>query len=67
MKVGDLLRAYELGPIGIVVSPCRRSTPMDNHKLGVMYEDVHPVVEVLFRDTVSVWDIDQLELVSENR
>ena len=48
MKVGDLVREeWAGGRLGVVVSKIRRSTPLDNHQLGVMYSDVHPVVDVL--------------------
>ena len=63
MKVGDLVR------LGVVVSKIRRSTPLDNHQLGAMYGDVHPVVDVLLtREAIKVVrDIDTLELLNESR
>jgi hypothetical protein len=70
MKVGDLVReTWGLERVGVVLSPIRRSTPRDNHELGVMYGDVHPVVDVLISGTgeKAVCDIDQLEVLSENR
>ena len=37
MKVGDLVREdWAGGRLGVVVSKIRRSTPLDNHQLGVM-------------------------------
>ena len=53
----------------MVVSKIRRSTPLDNHQLGVMYSDVHPVVDVLLtREAIKVVrDIDTLELLNESR
>ena len=70
MKVGDLVREdWAGGRLGVVVSKIRRSTPLDNHQLGVMYGDVHPVVDVLISGTgeKAVCDIDQLELLNESR
>ena len=70
MKVGDLVREdWAGGRLGVVVSKIRRSTPQDNHKLGVMYCDVHPVVDVLLtREAIKVVrDIDTLELINESR
>jgi len=70
MKVGDLVREnWGLERVGVVLSSIRRSTPLDNHEMGVMYGDVHPVVDVLVSGTVekAVCDIDQLELISEAR
>tara|TARA_B100000927_G_scaffold228986_1_gene188803 strand:+ start:1920 stop:2132 length:213 start_codon:yes stop_codon:yes gene_type:complete len=70
VKVGDLVREdWAGGRLGVVVSKIRRSTPLDNHGLGVMYDDVHPVVDVLLmREAVKVVrDIDTLELISESR
>ena len=70
MKVGDLVREdWAGGRLGVVVSKIRRSTPQDNHKLGVMYGDVHPVVDVLItRKAIKVVrEIDTLELVNESR
>lgn len=67
MKVGDLVREnWGLKRVGVVLSPIRRSTPRDNHELGVMYGDVHPVVDVLISGTgeKAVCDIDQLEVIS---
>ena len=56
MKVGDLVREdWKGGRLGVVVSKIRRSTPRDNHQLGVMYGDVHPVVDVLLtREAIKV-------------
>ena len=70
MKVGDLVREdWSGGRLGVVVSKIRRSTPQDNHQLGVMYGDVHPVVDVLLtRKAIKVVrDVDTLVLVSESR
>lgn len=70
MKTGDLVREdWAGGRLGVVVSKIRRSTPHDNHQLGVMYGDVHPVVDVLLtREAIKVVrDIDTLELISEAR
>ena len=70
MKVGDLVREdWAGGRLGVVGSRIRRSTPLDNHQLGVMYSDVHPVVDVLLtREAIKVVrDIDTLEVLSENR
>lgn len=67
MKVGDLVREdWAGGRLGVVVSKIRRSTPLDNHQLGVMYGDVHPVVDVLLtREAIKVVrDIDTLEMIS---
>jgi len=68
VKVGDLVREdWSGGRLGVVVSKIRRSTPQDNHQLGVMYGDVHPVVDVLLtRKAIKVVrDIDGLEVISE--
>jgi len=70
VKVGDLVREdWAGGRLGVVVSKIRRSTPRDNHKLGVMYGDVHPVVDVLLtREAIKVVrDIDGLEVISASR
>jgi hypothetical protein len=70
MKVGDLVKEnWGLERVGVVLSSIRRSTPLDNHEMGVMYGDVHPVVDVLVSETgeKAVCDIDQLELISEAR
>ena len=70
MKVGDLVREdWKGGRLGVVVSKIRRSTPLDNHQLGVMYGDVHPVVDILLtREAIKVVrDIDTLELLNESR
>ena len=67
MQVGDLVREdWAGGRLGVVVSKIRRSTPLDNHQLGVMYSDVHPVVDVLLtREAIKVVrDIDTLEMIS---
>ena len=68
-KIGDLVRDKDThtGILGIITSPCRRSTARDNYYLGLTYCDVAPVVDVLFGDRVYVYDIDLLELVSEGR
>ena len=70
MKVGDLVREnWGLERVGVVLSSIRRSTPLDNHEMGVMYGDVHPVVDVLLtREAIKVVrDIDTLEVLSEAR
>lgn len=72
MKVGDLVREdWAGGRLGVVVSKIRRSTPQDNHQLGVMYGDVHPVVDVLLttwgKAIKVVRDVDTLELINESR
>lgn len=70
MKVGDLVREnWGLERTAVVLSPIRRSTARDNWKMGVMYGDVHPVVDVLILGTgeKEVCDIDQLEVINENR
>ena len=70
MKVGDLVREdWAGGRLRVIVSKIRRSTPLDNHQLGVMYGDVHPVVDVLLtREAIKVVrDIDTLELLNESR
>ncbi len=70
MKVGDLVKEnWGLERTAVVLSPVRRSTPSDNHFLGVAYHDVHPVVDVLlFEAGVKVVrDIDGLEVISESR
>ena len=70
MKVGDLVKEnWGLERVGVVLSSIRRSTPLDNHQLGVMYGDVHPVVDVLLaREAIKVVrDIDTLELLNESR
>ena len=67
MKVGDLVREdWVGGRLGVVVSKIRRSTLQDNHQLGVMYGDVHPVVDVLLtREAIKiVRDIDTLEMIN---
>ena len=67
MKVGDLVREnWGLKRVGVVLSPIRRSTPRDNHVIGVMYGDVHPVVDVLIAETgeKAVCDIDTLEVIN---
>lgn len=68
-KVGDLVKdtAGSPGPIGIIVSLCRRSTPGDNRQLGLMYGDVVPVIDVLIAGKKYVYDVDFLELVNECR
>ena len=70
MKVGDLVReTWGLERVGVVLSPVRRSTPRDNRSMGVMYGDLHCVMDVLVSGTGEkiVCDIDQLELVNESR
>ena len=69
IKVGDLVRDIDThtGALGIVTSPCRKSTARDNWRLGLMYGDVVPVVDVLFGNTLYAYDIDSLELVNESR
>ena len=71
MKPGDLVREdWAGGRLGVVVSKIRRSTPQDNHQLGVMYGDVHPVVDILLtipEPIKVVRDIDTLELLNESR
>lgn len=70
MKVGDLVREdWAGGRLGVVISKNRRSTPRDNHQLGVMYGDNHRVVDVLLtRENIKVVrDIDTLELINESR
>lgn len=67
MKVGSLVREnWKGGRIGVVISKIRRSTPRDNHQLGVMYGDVHPVVDVLLvkNNIKVVRDIDTLEVLN---
>ena len=68
-KIGDLVRDKDThtGALGIITSPCRKSTARDNYYLGLTYCDVAPVVDVLFGDRVYVYDVDLLELVSEGR
>ncbi|MBL97497.1 MAG: hypothetical protein CMF52_06730 [Legionellales bacterium] len=72
MKVGDLVREdWAGGRLGVVVSKIRKSTPRDNHKLGVMYGDVHPVVDIVRQSERGaikvVRDIETLELINESR
>lgn len=70
MKIGDLVKEnWGLERTAVVLSPIRRSTARDNWKMGVMYGDVHPVVDVLISETgeKEVCDIDQLEVISESR
>lgn len=70
MKVGDLVKEnWGLERVGVVLSSIRCSTARDNWKMGVMYGDVHPVVDVLISGTgeKAVCDIDQLELLNESR
>jgi hypothetical protein len=70
VKVGDLVKEnWGLKRVGVVLSSIRCSTARDNWKMGVMYGDVHPVVDVLISGTgeKAVCDIDQLELLSESR
>ena len=67
MRVGSLVREdWKGGRIGVVVSEVRRSTPRDNHHLGAMLGDVHPVVDVLLvkNNIKVVRDIDTLELLN---
>ena len=66
MKVGDLVKEnWGMERMGVVLSSVRRSTPKDNHELGVFYGDVHPVVDVLFGNKKTVCDIDGLDVVKE--
>ena len=68
MKVGDLVKEnWGIERAAIVLSPVRRSTPKDNHFLGVMHHDVHPVVDVFLLDAglKAVRDIDGLEVINE--
>ena len=70
MKVGDLVKEnWGLKRVGVVLSSIRCSTARDNWKMGVMYGDVHPVVDVLLaREAIKVVrDIDTLELLNESR
>ena len=70
MKVGDLVKEnWGLERVGVVLSSIRRSTARDNWEMGVMYGDVHPVVDVLISGTgeKAVCDIDHLEVISESR
>ena len=70
MKVGDLVREnWGLERTAVVLSPIRRSTARDNWKMGGMYGDVHPVVDVflLKAGVKAVRDIDGLEVISEDR
>lgn len=70
MKVGDLVKEnWGLQRVGVVLSSIRCSTARDNWNMGVMYGDVHPVVDVLISGTgeKAVCDIDQLELLNESR
>ena len=70
MKVGDLVREnWGLERVGIVASKIRRSTPRDNHSIGVMYGDNYRVVDVLLLEVgvKVVRDIDGLEVISEDR
>lgn len=70
MKVGDLVKEnWGLERTAVVLSPVRRSSPRDNHEIGVMYNDVHPVVDVLLLEAgvKVVRDIDGLEVISESR
>ena len=70
MKVGDLVKEnWGLQRVGVVLSSIRCSTARDNWEMGVMYGDVHPVVDVLISGTgeKAVCDIDQLELLNESR
>jgi hypothetical protein len=72
MKVGDLVREdWAGGRLGVVVSKIRKSTPRDNHFLGVMYDDVHPVADIIIQSERGaikvVRDIETLELINESR
>ena len=70
MNVGDLVKEnWGLERVGVVLSSIRCSTARDNWEMGVMYGDVHPVVDVLISGTgeKAVCDIDQLELLNESR
>jgi hypothetical protein len=48
----------------MVISDIRKSTPRDNHKLGVFYTDLHYVVDVLIDNKKHVFDIGTITLVS---
>ena len=68
MKVGDLVKEnWGLERTAIVLSSVRRSTSRDNHTIGVMHDDVHPVVDVLLlgAGVKVVRDIDGLEVISD--
>ena len=70
MKVGDLVKEnWGLERTAVVLSPIRRSTPRDNHSIGVMYGDNYRVVDVLLLEAgvKVVRDIDGLEVISESR
>ena len=70
MKVGDLVKEnWGLERTAVVLSPIRRSTPRDNHSIGVMYGDNYRVVDVLLLEAgvKVVRDIDGLEVISEGR
>ena len=70
MKVGDLVKEnWGLERTAIVLSSVRRSTPRDNYTIGVMHDDVHPVVDVLLlgAGVKVVRDIAGLEVVNERR
>ena len=70
MKVGDLVQEnWGLERTAVVLSPIRRSTPRDNHSIGVMYGDNYRVVDVLLLEAgvKVVRDIDGLEVISEGR
>tara|TARA_B100000287_G_C20199473_1_gene609411 strand:+ start:342 stop:560 length:219 start_codon:yes stop_codon:yes gene_type:complete len=67
VKIGDLVREeWSGGRLGVVVSKIRGSTTKDNHKLGLMYGDRLPVVDVLLvKEGIKVVRvIEMLELVS---
>ena len=70
MKVGDLVREdWYGGRLGVVVSKIRGSTIKDNHKLGLMYGDTLPVVDVLLvkEGLKVVRVIETLEMINESR
>jgi hypothetical protein len=62
-KKGDLVKPW-YNVVGMVISDIRKSTPRDNHKLGVFYTDLHYVVDVLIDNKKHVFDIGTITLVS---
>ena len=70
MKVGDLVKeSWGLERTAVVLSPIRRSTPRDNHTMGLMYGDVSPVIDIFLLEAgvKVVRDIDGLEIINESR
>ena len=70
MKVGDLVREeWHGGRLGVIVSKIRGSTPQDNYKLGLMYGDRLPVVDILLvKEAIKVVRvIEMLEMINESR